>query len=236
VTSARSSPTAQHAVGVARAQARVVLVHQAAQVRLDRPGGGHGDRERVWVHGAHPAREVDHAEHAAGVGIVDRGRRARPRLHDLVEVLGGEHLNRMVGGECGADRVRPRPALAPQRPDREVHRVGRRQPDARRAFEPQQRPVGVADDHQVRGVVGDPGEALAHERRDREQRVDLPTRRDLVVVGHGWRRAARRRVDAGRGRPLPGVGDRAAHGLRAIALEELLPGMANLTRAQRGGG
>ena len=127
----------------------------------------------------------------AGVGVVHRGGRARPRLHDLVEVLGGEHLHRVVGGQRGADRVRARAALAPQRPDREVHRVRGREPDARRALEPQQRPVGIADHHQVRGVVGDPGEALADERRDRHERVDLPARRDLVVVGDRRRGAAR---------------------------------------------
>ncbi len=233
VTSARSSLPPSTRSTVARAQLPVVLVHETSQVRLDRARGGDRHRERVRVHGAHPAREVDHAEQAAGVGVVHRRGRARPRLHDLVEVLGGEHLDRVVGGERGADRVGPRAALAPQRADGEVHRVRGGEPDLGRALEPQQRPVGIADHHQVRRVVGDPGEALADQRRHRHQRMDLPARRGLVVVGDRGRGAVRARIDAGRRRAPPRVGDRPTDGLRAIASEESLPGMANLPRSPR---
>ena len=51
--------------------------------------------------------------------------RARPALDRLVEVLGAEDLDGVVGGERGADRVRARAGLAPQHALGEVH-VGRR--------------------------------------------------------------------------------------------------------------
>ena len=186
--------------------------------------------------GAHLAGEVDHAEQAAGVGVVHRRRSARPRLDDLVEVLGGEHLHGMVGRQRGADRVRAGAALAPQRPDGEVHRVRGGQPDRGRALEPQQRAIRIADHHQVRRVVGDPGEALADQRRDGEERMHLPAGRGLVVVGDQRRRALRARIDAGGERAAPGVGDRPPHGLRAATADKPFPGASNFPRAPRGRG
>ena len=46
----------------------------------------------------------------------------------------------------------------------------------------------------------------------------------------------RARIDAGRERALPRVGDRPPHGLRATATEEAFPGTPNLPRATRGRG
>ena len=200
---------------------------------LDRARGRDRHREGVRVHGAHPAREIDHADEVAGVGVVHRRGRARPRLHDLVEVLGGEHLDRVVGGERGADGVGPRAALAPERADGEVHRVRGREPDLGRALEPQQRPVGIAHNHQVRRVVGDAGEALADQRRHGLQRMDLPARRGLVVVGDRGRGAVRARIDARRRRSSPRVGDRLTDRVRATTSEEPLPSMANFPRSPR---
>ena len=74
--------------------------------------------------GAEVAREIDDAEQLAGVGVVDRRGRARPALHGLVEVLGAEDLDGVVGGDRGADRVRAGPGLAPQHALGEVHHLG----------------------------------------------------------------------------------------------------------------
>ena len=137
------------AVAVARAQAHVVLLHVEAQPRLDGLGGRGRDGEAVRVDVGEVAREVDDAEQAAGVGVVDRSRRARPALHDLVEVLGAEDLDGVVGGDRGADRVRARAGLAPQRALGEVHVVGGAAAQARAALDAQQHAAGVGDDDEV---------------------------------------------------------------------------------------
>ena len=126
-----------------------------AQPRLDGLRGRGRDGEAVRVDGREVAGEVDDAEQLAGVGVVDRRRRARPALHDLVEVLGPEDLDGVVGGDRGADRVRARAGLAPQRALGEVHVVGGAQAQARAALDAQQHAVGVGDDDEVLGVVGD---------------------------------------------------------------------------------
>ena len=105
----------------------------------------------------------------------------------------------------------------------------------RRALEPQQRPVRIADHHQVRRVVGDPGEALADQRRHSDERMDLPARRRLVVVRDQRRGAVGARIDARRRGSPPGLGDRLAHGLRATASEEPLPGTTDFPRSERWG-
>ena len=107
----RARPVRQP-VAVARQHPRVAVEHLAAQLRLDRLRGRGRDRHRVRVDRPHLAGEVDHADQLAGVGVVDRSRRAGPLLDDLVEVLGREHLHRVLGGDRRSDRVGPGPALA----------------------------------------------------------------------------------------------------------------------------
>ena len=109
---------------VARAQAVVALVQLAAQDLLDRARGGDDDGEAERVDDADVAGQVDDPEHPAAVGIHDRRGRARPALDGLGEVLGGEDLHRVAGGDRRADGVRARRRLAPQRALDEVHLVG----------------------------------------------------------------------------------------------------------------
>ena len=112
------------AVAVAGVQARVALLQRELEAGLDGARGRGGDGEAVRVDGAEVAREVDHADHRAGVRVVDRRRAARPALHRIAEVLGPEDLDRVVERDRGADRVRARAALAPQRALGEVHVAG----------------------------------------------------------------------------------------------------------------
>ena len=108
----------------------------------------------------------------AGVGVVDRRRRARPALHGLVEVLGAEDLDGVVDGDRGADRVRARAGLAPQRALGEVHRLGGAQAQARPLPSiAQQHAVGVGDHDEVarprrRSRTGTRGSAARRGRAD----------------------------------------------------------------------
>ena len=161
------------AVAVARVQARVALLQRELEAGLDGARGRGGDGEAVRVHGARVAREVDHADHRAGVRVVDRRGAAGPALDRVAEVLGAEDLDRVVERDRGADRVGARAALAPQRALGEVHVARRAQAHLRGALDRHQHAVGVRDDDQVARLVGDRRQALADQRRDAGERVLL---------------------------------------------------------------
>ena len=133
--------------------------------------------------GPHQAGQVDDAEQTPCVGIEHGRGGARPALDDLVEVLGREDLDRVLGGERGADGVCPRAALRPHGALGEVHRVGGVEAQLGTAVDPQQQAGGVADDDQVVALLGERPQAAADERRRGRQRMDVPARGDLVGVG-----------------------------------------------------
>ena len=66
------------------------------KLRLHCTSGCAGEREAVRVDCPEAARQVDHSEHAARRGMVDRCRRAGPPLNDFVDMFGGEHLDGVV--------------------------------------------------------------------------------------------------------------------------------------------
>ena len=223
-----------HTVAVAQAEPRVDLLQFQSQGRLDRLGGGACHGQAVRVDGAEVARQVDDAEQRAGVGIVDRRGRARPALHGLVEVLGAEDLDGVVGRDRGPDRVRPRPGLAPQHALGEVHHLGRAPPHRARALDAEQHAGLVADHDQVPGLLGHLGQAGVDQLGMAAQRVLGVPVVHLELVGHDGRELAPGRVHAGVQRPPPRVRDRPAHIRIALVVlaEEQLPREPELLGAQ----
>ena len=149
---------------------------------------------------------------------------------------GAEDLHGVVGGDRGADGVRPCAGLAPQRALGEVHVLGRPQAQARAALDAQQDAVGVGDDDEVVGLLGHRGQALVDQRRGAGERVLLPAasasrpRRPRRAPADGRPGRRRRRTSAARSR-------RSARGRRRDrsrciasdrAGDELLPGEAQL--------
>ena len=104
-------------------------------------------------------------------------------LHGLVEVLGRKDLHGVVGGQGRSDRVRAGSVLAPESPLGEVHRVGGGHAHPRVAPDPQQEPVGVTDDDEVRRLVCDGREAVLDQGQRGGQRMHVPARRGLLLVG-----------------------------------------------------
>ena len=84
----------------------------------------------------------------------------------------------------------------------------------RAALDAQQDAVGVGDDDEVVGVLGDGGEALVDQRRGAGERVLLPQHLRLVLVGDDRRELVAGRVDARRDGAPPGVDDRLADVVR----------------------
>ena len=180
----RSEPSTARAVAVATAEAR-------------------------GVDGREVAGEVDDSDQRAGVGVVDRRGRADPRLHRLVEVLGTEHLDRVVDRDGGPDRVRAGAALAPQRALGEVHRSrprGGGSPGCPRctAARRRRRRRRSGSRPPPRWRPGTRGSAA----RSRPSGCSSEARVRVVLVGDHRREAAAGGVDAGRERAPPRVGDR----------------------------
>ena len=82
----RSRATGDDPIRVARAQARVALVHEEQQEILDRSRGGHGAAEAERMGRTQLPGDVDGAQKHARIGIVDRRSRARPLLEAPAEV------------------------------------------------------------------------------------------------------------------------------------------------------
>ncbi len=120
------------------------------ELAFDRAGRGIHEQLRLRRDDLIAAGDVDDAEDAAGLGVVDRHGGARPRLHETIEVLGAADLHGAI--ECqrrarsgGADgRLRPVRAFD------EPHVPGECA-DAMVALHPQQAPCGIAyRDHDSR--------------------------------------------------------------------------------------
>jgi hypothetical protein len=121
-----------------------------------------------------------------------------------------------------SDRVRPRPAFAPERALDEVHRVGCAHAHVRVPLHPQEHAVGITDDDQVPRLVRRGGQAGADQRRHRRERMHLPAGGGLVRIGDR-RDPQPGRVDAGCRRAPPRRDDRLAHRLAVPANGNLLP-------------
>ena len=141
----------------------------------------------VWIGPA----DVDRAEDRAGVGVVHGRGGARPDVVGAHQVLGRVDLHRRVDGQRGAHRVgadrRPRTSAMPgDEPDR----VGRAQ-QAGGPLAPEDRAVGVGDQHDVHGLVGDAHQRAAQQRHHLAERVRGAHAGHVVVA-----------VDDGRGVPV----------------------------------
>lgn len=145
------------------------------------------------------AGDVDRAEQAAGVRVVDRRGGAGPRLHRHGEVLGREDLHRMVDRDRDAGGVGARVRLVPPGPGDEVHPLGPR-PRPTMALDPEQPAGRVAHRKQVPPVVGDAAQQVAEQRQHPGQGVRLAI---LLQLGVGeLQRREHVGVD-GAGRPPP---------------------------------
>jgi hypothetical protein len=220
---------------VARAEPVVALAQPAGEQLLDRARRRDDDRQGVRVHGGHVAREIDDPEQPAGVGVGDGRRRARPALDGLGEVLGGEDLDGVLGGERGADRVRPGAGLAPQGALDEVHVVGGAIAQPSVAADAEQHPVGVADHGQVVGLHGRERHALLDERACDGEGVVLPQAARAVELDERGGGLTAGGIHARVAGSEPGVGDRVADlrrpGVLVVqwaAVDEAFPRVAQL--------
>jgi hypothetical protein len=215
------APAAEQAQAQRRARhAGRHLTH--AQRLLGHPGGRRDEREAHRVGRAHRPAEVDDAEHLAARRVVDRGRRAPPRVLLGEEVLGREDLHGVVDREGGADGVGPGAGLGPQHALLEGDAVGA-MAHARVALDPQDPPRPVDDDHDVLGVHGEATQAAAQDVDARAQRRGVAAVGQLVG-GEGALRMQVVGVEAGADHAPPGLLDHGPHRRgRAIAAQHRLP-------------
>jgi hypothetical protein len=164
------------------------------EVRLDDLRRGHDEREAVRVGGVDGPGEVDRTEQLTGLGIVDRGRRRRPAVHALLEVLGGEDLQRVIEHEGGAERVGPGHRLAPQRTGLQMDPLGGLQ-RVGVAAGPEDEALAVGDRHDLVGVLGDADEDALDDVQQRGERVSQEQPAGLGAIEHQRRTLAR--IDAG---------------------------------------
>ena len=154
----------------------------------------------------------------------------RPCLHGLVEVLGGEDLDGVVGRQRRADRVRAGAALAPQRRPRRSSSRPRRRGGPARCRRSTAAALALADDHEVPassghaarhcGTAGQAGRAGGPPTGPRSRRCrDAPARGARATCRPLRRESAStsRRSGTAR-RPVVAVAD------------EPLPGTSQLTR------
>ena len=172
---------------------RVARLFTNPQVRFDGTGSGQGCGEEVWMCSGRRPREIDDAEQAPVLGIVDGCCSAGPAMHDLAEMLRRMNLNRMVRRQCGPDGVRTGTGLVPDRTLDEVHHIGRGRADPHVTVEPQEQTLGVTDDDQVLALGSDPPEPATDQRRARLERMGLPTLDDLTPVREEGGRSGRLR-------------------------------------------
>ncbi len=132
---------------------------------LRRSRRGSHQPEAVGMCHAVAAGHIDHADHLARGGIVDRRRRTGPVLHGVPEVFGGEYLHLVIQCESRARCIGPGVRLVPGGTLDEVHRFGAA-PRTRVSLDPQQASGRVTDDHEVLAVVGDAAHEIAQHGHD----------------------------------------------------------------------
>ena len=168
---------------VAHAQALVGDGQAHPQLVLGELRGGRHELGHGRVDGVDRAGDVDRAEDQAGVGVVHGRRGARPDVVGAHEVLGRVDRHRRVDGQRGAHGVGADRRLGHAEAGGEAGRVGRvQQPGG--AFAPEDRAVGVGDQHDVHGLVGDAHEGAAQERHHVVERVAVAQVGHLVVAVH----------------------------------------------------
>ena len=157
------------------------------------------------MEGQRGTRDVDDAEQRPGARVVHGGRGAVPGVLPLLEVLRREQLHRGLLREGRADRVGAHVVLGPEGTLGEPETVGLPQ-HARRPLAPEDGAVGVGDDDDEAGRLGDGGEDRADlvddegERRAVAPALDLAPREGVAGVGV-------RGVEADREDALPRPGD-----------------------------
>ena len=97
------------------------------------------------------AREVDDSEDSTGYRVVYRRTRAGPPMVSLIEVLGGEHLQGVIGCEYGPDAVRSGRGFAVLGAFDEIH-LGGPSSQRVRTFDVQEQPRGIAYNDQALGL------------------------------------------------------------------------------------
>ena len=213
------APEPRRALQVGLAHPVLVGGEPEAQRVLGHPGGCADEPERVRMRRAQRPADVDDAEQRARHGVVDRRRRAPPRVLLGQEVLGAEDLHGVVDRQRGADRVRARAVLGPAHALGELDPLDRVVLDALVALEPEDPALGVADDHHVLGVVGERAEAAAQDRHHVGDRRVGPGLDERVRVERAVR-AQTLGVEAGELHPRPRLLDHGARLERAAAAFE----------------
>ena len=129
-------------------------------------------------------RQVDHPDQLTSHRIVDRRRRARPRMHGLEHVLGREDLDRMIKRHRSADSVRSGLALRPRRALLKAHLAC---PLTRIAItgHPQKVRLGVGDRNDVPRILVETRKLRVDHADRRSQRRTL-----LRVARARWASAA----------------------------------------------
>jgi hypothetical protein len=136
------------------------------------------------------------------------------------QVLGRVDLHRLPDGERRTHAVGADLVLRPDRAFGQSDPVGLA-PYIGRTLAPEDHPLGVGDDHDVRGLVGDRGQRLAQYRQDGAERVVLADAFDGVGVDD-HRRRVQAGIDRGGQRPLPGRRDQRARSVGHPAAAEHL--------------
>jgi hypothetical protein len=187
--------------------------------------------EAAGMHGLHARRDVDGSQHPPRGRLVDRRRDAGPPLRVLGEVLRREDLDRMVGGEGGADCVRARRRLGEPCPGDEVHLIGGGRAHAWVALDPEQHPVRVRHAKNVLGRARDGRQRRLEDGGERPERVlEQPLMR--VVLADQDRGEAKGRIGSCGGRALPRLDDRHPDTGRGVRiLEKAFAREAKLTSA-----
>ena len=168
---------------VAQPQALVGDGEAYPQLVLRELRGGRHELGHGRVDGVDRAGDVDRAEDQAAVGVVHGRGRARPDVVGPHQVLGRMDLDGCVDGERGAHRVGADRRLGHAEAGGKARRVGVvQQPGG--ALAPEDRAVGVGDQHDVHGLVGDAHEGAAQERHHIVERVCGAQVGHLVVAVH----------------------------------------------------